>query len=105
MAGLATGRARAEELGAYGVTGEQARQGFSTIAEFLPSAQKLSDIYRKQGLGEFTQATAEQEVFGIAGAAEAGRKRRKLAELETAAFSGQTGMTGGALSRERAGSF
>jgi hypothetical protein len=104
QAGLATGVARAEELGRFGVTGEQARQGFATIAEFLPSAQKLSDIYRKQGLGEFTQATAEQEVFGIAGAAEAGRKRRKLTELEQAAFSGSAGTTGGALARDRAGS-
>ena len=103
QAGLATGVARAEELGRFGVTGEQARQGFATIAEFLPSAQKLSDIYRKQGLGEFTQATAEQEVFGIAGAAEAGRKRRKLTELEQAQFAGSSGMTGGALARERAG--
>ena len=104
QAGLATGVARAEELGRFGVTGEQARQGFATIAEFLPSAQKLSDIYRKQGLGDFTQATAEQEVFGIAGAAEAGRKRRKLTELEQAQFAGSSGMTGGALARDRAGS-
>ena len=104
MAGLGAGRARAEELGRFGVTGEQARQGFATIAEFLPSAQKLSDIYRKQGLGDFTQATAEQEVFGIAGAAEAGRKRRKLTELEQAQFAGSAGVTGGALARDRAGS-
>ena len=104
MAGLATGRERAEELGRFGVTGEQARTGFATIAEFLPSAQKLSDIYRKQGLGDFTQATAEQEVFGIAGAAEAGRKRRKLTELEQAQFAGSAGVTGGALARDRAGS-
>ena len=104
QAGLATGLARAEELGRFGVTGEQARQGFATIAEFLPSAQKLSDIYRKQGLGDFTQATAEQEVFGIAGAAEAGHKRRKLTELEQAQFAGSAGVTGGALARDRAGS-
>ena len=103
MAGLGAGRARAEELGRFGVTGEQARQGFSTIAEFLPSAQKLSDIYSRQGLGPYTQETAEQEVLGITGAAEAGRKRRKLTELETAAFSGTSGIAGGALARDRAG--
>ena len=103
IAGLGATRARAEELGRFGVTGEQARQGFSTIAEFLPSAQKLSDIYGKQGLGPYTQEVAEQEVFGITGAAEAGRKRRKLSELETAAFSGQAGIAGGALARDRAG--
>ena len=105
QAGLATGLARAEELQRFGVTGEQARQGFATIAEFLPTAQKLGDIYRKQGLGDFTQATAEQEVFGITGAAEAATKRKRLTQLEQAAFSGQTGVAGGALARDRAGSF
>ena len=105
MAGLATGVARAEELQRYGVTGEQARAGYQSIAEFLPTAQKLGDIYAKQGMGPFTQTTAEEEVFGTAGAAEAGRRRRKLAELETAAFSGQAGAAGGALARERAGQY
>ena len=105
QAGLATGLARAEELQRYGITGEQARAGYQSIAEFLPSAQKLGDIYAKQGMGPFTQTTAEQEVFGTAGAAEAGRKRRRLAELETAAFSGQAGAAGGALARERAGQY
>lgn len=105
MAGLATGRTRAEELAALGVTKAQAQQGFQTIAEFLPTAQKLGDIYSRQGMGPFTQATAEAEVFGITGAAESGRKRRKLAELETAAFSGTSGVAGGALARERAGQY
>jgi hypothetical protein len=105
QAGLATGLARAEELGRFGITGEQARQGFSQIAEFLPSATKLSDIYGKSGVGPYNQATAEQEVFGISGAADAAQKRKRLAQLETAQFSGTSGMTGGALGRERAGQF
>jgi hypothetical protein len=105
QAGLATGLARAEELGRFGITGEQARQGFSQIAEFLPSATKLSDIYGKSGVGPYNQATAEQEVFGISGAADAAQKRKKLAQLETAQFSGTSGAGGGALGRERAGQF
>lgn len=105
QAGLATGLSRAEELQRFGVTGEQARQGFSQIAEFLPSATKLSDIYGKQGVGPYNQATAEQEVFGISGAADAANKRKRLAQLETAQFSGQVGAAGGALGRERAGQF
>ena len=105
MAGLGATRARAEELGMFGVTGEQARAGYQSIAEFLPTAQKLGDIYAKQGMGPFTQTTAEQEVFGTAGAAEAASKRRKLTQLEQAQFSGQVGAAGGALARERAGSF
>jgi len=105
QAGLATGLSRAEELQRFGVTGEQARQGYQSIAEFLPSATKLGDIYRKSGMGPYNQAVAEQEVFGITGAADAASKRKKLAQLETAQFSGTTGAAGGALGRERAGQF
>ena len=105
QAGLATGLSRAEELQRFGVTGEQARQGYQSIAEFLPSATKLGDIYRKSGMGPYNQAVAEQEVFGITGAADAATKRKKLAQLETAQFSGTTGAAGGALGRERAGQF
>jgi hypothetical protein len=105
MAGLGVGRERAEELGMFGVTGEQAREKFATIAEFLPTATKLGDIYRKSGMGPYNQAVAEQEVFGITGAADAATKRKKLAQLETAQFSGQVGAAGSALGRERAGQF
>jgi len=103
IAGLGAGRSRAEELQRFGVTGEQARQGYNVISEFLPQARVLGERYAKQGLGDYTQETAESEVFAIPGSAEAGRKRRKLAELETAQFSGSTGV--GALARERAGQF
>ena len=103
IAGLGAARTRAEELQRFGVTGEQARQGYNVISEFLPQARVLGERYAKQGLGDYTQETAESEVFAIPGSAEAGRKRRKLAELETAQFSGSTGV--GALARERAGQF
>ena len=105
QAGLATGLSRAEELQRFGITGETARQGYQAIAEFLPSATKLGDIYRKSGMGPYNQAVAEQEVFGITGAADAATKRKKLAQLETAQFSGTSGAAGGALGRERAGQF
>ena len=100
MAGLATGVTRAEELARYGVTGEAARQGFQTIAQVLPRGSQLAEIYKQS---PYTQTTAEQEVFGLAGAPEAERQRRRLTQLETAAFSGQAGTAGGALGRERAG--
>jgi len=104
-AGLGIGMARAEELGAFGVSKTQAQQGYQTIADILPSATKLSEIYSKQGMGPYNQAVAEQEVFGISGAATAAQKRRKLTELETAQFSGTSGAAQGALARERAGQF
>ena len=105
MSGLATSATRAEELARYGVTGEAAREGFQAISDTLPTAQKLSSIYAKQGIGPYTQTTAEQQTFGLAGATEAKKKLRKLTELETASFSGQAGAAGGALGRERAGQF
>jgi hypothetical protein len=102
MAGLETGASRAEELARYGVTGEQARTGFQTIAEVAPRGSQLSQFYKEPS---YTQTTAEQEVFGLAGATEAARQRKKLTSLEQAAFSGSSGAAGGALARERAGTF
>lgn len=102
MAGLATGLERATELASYGVTKEQAQQGFQTIADILPRGGQLASIY---GEPAYTQTTAEQEVFGLAGATEAAKQRKKLTSLEQAAFSGTSGMTGGALGRERSGQF
>lgn len=101
--GLATNVTDAEYLARYGVNKAQAQQGYRTAAEILPTASKLGDIYSKQGLGAYTQQTAEQEIFNVPGAAEAAAKRRKLSELEQASFSGKAGM--GALARDRAGAF
>ena len=103
--GLGTNVNRAEELAKYGITKAQAQQGYGTIGEFLPTAEKLGDIYSKQGLGAYDQTTAEREVFGTAGAAEAAQKRKKLTQLEQAQFGGQAGTAQGALDRGRQGSF
>jgi hypothetical protein len=96
--GLTTGVTRAEELAAAGVTKQQAQEGYQTIAEVAPRGEMLSDIYKQSPYG---QTQAEQEVFNLAGSAEAAKQRKKLTSLETAAFSGQAGV--GALARERAG--
>ena len=95
-------RGRAEELARFGVTGEAARTGFRTIAEVAPRGGQLAQFYRET---PYTQATAEQEVFGLTGAAEAERQRKKLTQLEQASFAGQAGVAGGALARDRAGAF
>lgn len=88
----------AEDLAAYGITQEQARQGYSTIAELLPGAEKLSQIYgtRLEGYG---QAEAEQEVFK--GAASARRARQKLSATEAGTFAGGAGIARGALATEK----
>jgi hypothetical protein len=102
IAGLGTTRERAEELGTFGVTGEAAKQGFQTIAGGLTRGSQLASIY---GEGPYTQEIAETEVFGTAGAPQAGRRRRRITQQEQAAFGGQTGLSGGALSRDRAGQY
>jgi hypothetical protein len=102
QAGLQTGLARAEELQRYGVTKETARQGFGTISSGLERGRQLSNIYQQP---TYTQEVAETEVFALPDAEKARRQRRRLGQLETATFSGTTGMTGGALDRERAGQY
>jgi len=100
QSGLQTGMTRAEELAAAGITKAQAQQGFQTIAEVAPRGGQLAEIYKQS---PYTQTTAEQEVFGLAGATEAAKQRKKLTQLETAAFSGSAGQ--GAIARDRAGAY
>jgi hypothetical protein len=102
QAGLTAGMTRAEELAKAGITKQQAQQGFQTVAEVAPRGGQLAAMY---GESPYTQQTAEQEVFGLAGSVDAAKQRKKLVGLEQASFSGQTGMAQGALGRERAGNF
>ena len=98
QSGLKTGITRAEELAAAGITKQQAQQGFQTVAEVAPRGGQLAEIYKQS---PYTQTTAEQEVFGLAGSVDAAKQRKKLTQLETAAFSGSAGA--GAIARDRAG--
>jgi len=100
QAGLNITGTRAEELGAAGITKQQAQQGFQTVADVAPRGGQLAAIY---GESPYTQQTAEQEIFGLAGSTEAAKQRKKLVGLEQASFSGRTGTAQGALGRERAG--
>jgi hypothetical protein len=100
--GLTSGLPRAEELAAMGVTGATAAQGYKTIGGGLQRGSQLASIY---GEDAYNQTTAEQEVFGLAGAQEARKQRQKITGLEKATFSGQTGLTSGALARDRAGAY
>jgi hypothetical protein len=88
--GLATDVARAEEL---------PRQGVQAVQALAPRGGMLSEIYQT---GPYGQAQVEEEVYGLAGASEAKKRREKLTALETASFSGSSGAAQGALGRERA---
>jgi hypothetical protein len=100
QSGLKTGMTRAEELAAAGITKQQAQTGFQTVAEVAPRGGVLADIYKQS---PYTQTTAEQEVFGLAGSVDAAKQRKKLTQLETASFSGSAGA--GAIARDRAGAY
>jgi hypothetical protein len=88
LQGIQPGVAVAEQLAAQGITKAQAQKGYSTIADILPTAQKLSEIYAPV-LEGYGLAEAEQEVFNTLASAQ--RKRQRLAEREAAAFSGSSG--------------
>ena len=99
---LTTSQARAEQLAGYGVDKAQATQGYSAIGSGLQRGSQLASIY---GESPYTQATAEEEVFKLSGQTEAEKQRKKITGLEKAAFGGQTGITAGALARDRAGAY
>ena len=95
--GLQANGGTAESLAGLGITKAQAQQGYTNVAEMVPRGSQLSDIYNQ---GPYNQQTAEAEVFNTAGAATAAAKRKKLTALETAQFSGSSGV--GSLNRDRA---
>ena len=102
LSGLSTNLADAQYLASYGVDQAQARTGYQQIAGGLERGGQLANIY---GQTPYTQTTAEQEVFGTGGAADARRKRQKISGLEQATFGGQSGLSSSALNQGRAGAF
>lgn len=100
--GINVGLSVADQLAAQGVTQAEAQKGYATIADILPTAEKLSAIYggveAGYGLGE-----AEQEVFNSL--AEAQRKRERLTSREIASFSGRSGIARTGLTQATQGQF
>jgi hypothetical protein len=97
---LTTSEARARELAGYGVDKESATAGYSAIGAGLQRGSELASIYQQD---PYTQSTAESEVFKLSGQQEARKQRQKVTGLERATFGGQSGVTAGALARDRAG--
>lgn len=100
QSGLTANLARAEELQKMGVDKAAATEGYSAIGSGLKRGSELASIY---GESPYTQATAESEIFKLTGQDEARKQRQKVTGLEKAAFGGQSGVTSGALARDRAG--
>jgi hypothetical protein len=93
--GLQAGVNVAEQLAAQGITQAEAQKGYATIADILPTAEKLSAIYGTT-LEGYDQSKAEQEVFNSLASAQ--RAREKLKSREIAQFSGSSGMSKASLS-------
>jgi hypothetical protein len=100
--GLRPGVAVAEQLAAQGVTQAEAQKGYATIADILPTAEKLSSIYGTT-LDTYGQSEAEQEVFNSLASAQ--RKREKLTAREIATFSGASGTNRTSLTTSTVGQF
>jgi hypothetical protein len=92
-----TGLAKFEDLQRYGVTLATARAGYGTIAEELPGATKLGNVYGETGI-TYGQTEAEAEQFKSS--AEAKRKKEKLIETEKSSFKGSAGLNTGGLSTQ-----
>ena len=92
-----TGLAKFEDLQRYGVTLATAREGYSNIAEELPGATKLGNVYSETGI-TYGQTEAEAEQFKSS--ADAKRKKEKLIETEKASFKGSAGLNTGGLSTQ-----
>lgn len=98
--GLTTAPTSQYEAYASGVgTGVGAEQGMAQIAEMTPGLTTLGQISGDQ----YSQQTAEQEVFG--GLASARRKRQKLTQEEEARFTGRSNVESGSLGSGMTGQF
>jgi len=100
--GLQAGVQVAEQLAAQGITEAEARRGYATIADILPTAEKLSDIYGTT-MDSYGQSEGEQEVFNQLASAQ--RKRQRLTQREVAAFSGASGVNKTSLSQSTTGQY
>lgn len=94
--GIEAGVGVAEQLAAQGITQAQAQKGYATIADILPTAEKLSQIYGATMEG-YDLGQAEQEVFNQLASAQ--RRRERLTQREVAEFSGQSGVARGSLAQ------
>lgn len=101
-AGLQATLAGAEALAANNITGAQYQSRASAISEGTMRGGQLAGIY---GQDPYTQQTAEQVALNIPGSAEALKQTKKITGLEKASFGGQSGITQGALARDRAGGY
>lgn len=93
---VTTGTIGSDAITASGESGAEATVDYKTIAERLPTMEKLSAI--TSGLDQYGQQQAEQDV--ILGLASAKRKKDALLALEAGRWSGSSGVSQNALSNK-----
>ena len=92
---LAYTQQRSTELARYGIDRADALKGAAQIADVLPEATKLGNIYGETGI-KYDQMAGEEEFLKASDAAK--RKRTTLASKERASFEGSAGNAPGAYS-------
>ena len=85
---VTSGALGAEALASFGITQEEARKGYQTVASIAPRSEFLSSISTGE---DYTRLQAEQEAF--LGLASAKRARESLTAQEEGRFKGQSGLT------------
>jgi hypothetical protein len=97
---VTTGALGAEALASFGISQEEARKGYQTVASIAPRSEFLSSISTGE---DYTRLQAEQEAF--LGLASAKRARESLTALEEGRFKGQSGLTKTSLTNKGAGQY
>ena len=88
--GLSTNLANAMYLAGAGVNQSTAQSGYGKIANVLPAATNISNIYGKQTGLNYNQQTGEQQYLLNNG--QAALTQQKLSAYENANFQGQSGV-------------
>jgi hypothetical protein len=97
---VTTGALGAEALASFGISKEEARKGYQTVASIAPRAEFLSSISTGE---DYTRLQAEQEAF--LGLASAKRARESISAQEEGRFKGQSGLTKTTLTQGGAGQY
>lgn len=99
QSGVNTSAADTLRYAQQGVTYQQAQSAYQRIADLLPTAQGLSQIYK--GQAPVNQQTLQEEFLGNSGQAQLARER--LSQQEQAAFSGTSGVGKTSFEQQTAG--
>ena len=91
--GLSTNLSNAMYLAGAGVTQSAAQTGYGKVANVLPAATNISNIYGNQTGLNYNQQSAEQQYLLNNG--QAALTQQKLSAYETANFSAQSGVNPG----------